>query len=86
MFFLTTQWLLSNAIQNINIRTILEPSNSSNSVYEEIYDDDKLDFLVLGDWGYQGKGIGTKQGDQKNVAFSIKKWAERNNSQFIINF
>jgi hypothetical protein len=56
---------------------MLEPSNVN---YEEIYENNKLDFLVVGDWGYQAK-----IGNQKNVAFVMKKWAERYNSQFMIN-
>src|SRR5438270_809072 len=69
-------------INIININSILETKNVN---YKEIYDDDKLDFLVFGDWGFQGKGVGRKHGNQKNVAFVMKKWAERYNSQFIIN-
>jgi hypothetical protein len=57
---------------------------TSDIIFEEKYND-VLDFIVIGDWGFQGKGVGRKHGNQKNVAFVMKKWAERYNSQFIIN-
>src|SRR5579871_5887214 len=70
-----------SATTNNKIRSILE---TSNVTYEKTYED-KLDFIVIGDWGFQGKGVGRKHGNQKNVAHVMKKWAERYNSQFIIN-
>ncbi|RIA84886.1 Metallo-dependent phosphatase-like protein [Glomus cerebriforme] len=85
--FIIIQYLLitSSATPIIKTPTSLSILETSNVIYEEIYKDDKLDYLVIGDWGFQGKGVGQKHGNQKNVAFVMKKWAERYNSQFIIN-
>ncbi|GBB90025.1 hypothetical protein RclHR1_01690010 [Rhizophagus clarus] len=82
--------VLSIIISFIVIQGLLITSNAipisetSNVTFEEKYND-MLDFIVIGDWGYQGKGVGQHHGNQKNVAFVMKKWAERYNSQFIIN-
>ncbi|CAG8591664.1 2714_t:CDS:2, partial [Dentiscutata heterogama] len=50
------------------------------NTFRETYNVNKLDFLVIGDWGYQGNGSG-----QRSVADAMKNWAKQNNSQFIIN-
>lgn len=80
ILFIVIQCLLiiSGTMPNILI------PESSDIIFEERYND-ILDFLVIGDWGFQGKGVGRKHGNQKNVAFVMKKWAERYNTQFIIN-
>ncbi|RIB25074.1 Metallo-dependent phosphatase-like protein [Gigaspora rosea] len=49
-------------------------------VFKENYNVKKLDFLVIGDWGYKGNGTG-----QASVAAAMKNWAKWNNSQFVIN-
>ncbi|CAG8724104.1 15779_t:CDS:2, partial [Racocetra fulgida] len=40
-------------------------------VFEEVYDDSTLDFIVLGDWGFNANGTGRKHGDQIHVAFAM---------------
>ncbi|CAG8574588.1 7827_t:CDS:2 [Funneliformis caledonium] len=74
--------LMPSRAPDDNVHAISEPSTT---IFKEVYEDDKLDFLVFGDWGFQGKGIGKNHGNQKNVAFAMKKWAERYDSRFIIN-
>ncbi|CAG8742203.1 18896_t:CDS:2, partial [Racocetra persica] len=49
-------------------------------IFKETYNVKKLDFLVIGDWGYQGNGSG-----QQSVADAMKNWAKWNSSQFILN-
>ncbi|CAG8712656.1 11293_t:CDS:2, partial [Racocetra fulgida] len=49
-------------------------------IFKETYNVKKLDFLVIGDWGYQGNGSG-----QRSVADAMKNWAKWNSSQFILN-
>ncbi|RIB16003.1 Metallo-dependent phosphatase-like protein [Gigaspora rosea] len=53
--------------------------------FEETYADSILDFIVLGDWGFNRKGTGEKHGDQVHVAFAMDSWAKRYNTNFIIN-
>ncbi|KAG9288457.1 hypothetical protein G9A89_015663 [Geosiphon pyriformis] len=61
---------------------ILQPSSK---VYKEHYEDESLDFLVVGDWGDLGLK-GDKNGElQRLVANAMEKYADKYNSKFIIN-
>ncbi|CAG8468538.1 7304_t:CDS:2 [Cetraspora pellucida] len=51
------------------------------TTFEETYPGiDKLDFLVFGDWGYQGS-----DSRQSVVASAMKTWADNNNTTFILS-
>ncbi|KAF0427124.1 Metallo-dependent phosphatase, partial [Gigaspora margarita] len=51
------------------------------TIFEETYNGiNKLDFLVFGDWGYQGP-----DSRQSVVASAMKTWADNNNTTFILS-
>ncbi|EXX59275.1 hypothetical protein RirG_190460 [Rhizophagus irregularis DAOM 197198w] len=61
---------------------LVEPHNKS---YIEQYQSEKLDFLTVGDWGYDGIEPGQIYGNQSIVSMAMKDWAEYYSSDFIIN-
>ncbi|CAG8456512.1 6028_t:CDS:2 [Acaulospora morrowiae] len=80
----------SSAYSGITIRddngpTVNQAAIPFPHVFEEIYPEDYLDFLVLGDWGYQAKGVGEKKGDQVHVASAMENMTQEYGTQFIIN-
>ncbi|CAG8621729.1 432_t:CDS:2, partial [Acaulospora colombiana] len=66
-------------------RTVKSAAVPYPHVFEEVYAENDLDFIVVGDWGYQGKGVGKKKGDQVHVAFAMERISKNFGTQFIIN-
>ncbi|CAG8566337.1 8622_t:CDS:2, partial [Paraglomus occultum] len=58
---------------------------TTSTVHEEIYTDEDLDFLIIGDWGMNGQDPTTHKFLQQSVAEAMEVCADEHDSKFIVN-
>ena len=76
--------LLATLVTNTNALPgdLVEPIDKP---FKENYANKELNFITIGDWGYEGIAAGQTVPNQYKVAIAMETWAKNYHDDFIIN-